>query len=106
MTTRHDELPMTFRDPQLQKRFERGVSLVQGCPADQIPVCALFEARQFFQLAEGDESPRANEAIEHLLAPELRPALRSWYQRFGENMNPAAIEFRERLSQIAGEKFG
>jgi hypothetical protein len=68
---------MIFRDPQLQKHVERVVSIVQGCPADQLPICALLDAWQWFHLTEGDESPRASEAVEHLLSPELRPALRS-----------------------------
>jgi hypothetical protein len=45
-------------------------------------------------------------AFAHLLCSELRPALRSWYHRHGVSMNPAATEFRDRLSQLAGEKFG
>jgi hypothetical protein len=97
---------VTFRDPQLQKHCERAVSLVQGCPPDQIPVCALLDAWHWFHLTEGDASPRAGEAIEHLLSSELRPALRSWYHRFGADMNPAATEFRDRLGQLAGERFG
>ena len=97
---------MTFRYTELQKRFERGVSLVQGQPPDQIPICALMDAWYWFRVTEGEDSPRAVEAIEHLLSQELRPALRSWYSRAGHEMNPAAIEFRDRLSEMAGERFG
>jgi len=97
---------VTFRDPQLQKHYERAVSVVQGCPPAQLPICALLDAWHWFHLIEGDESPRTREAIEQLLSPELRPALRSWYQRYGEDMNPAAIEFRERLGELAGERLG
>lgn len=97
---------MTFRDAQLQKHFERVVSKVQGCPPDQLPVCGLLDAWHWFRLIEGEESARSSEAIELLLSPELRPALRDWYRRFGEKLNPFAIEFRDQLSAIAGEKFG
>jgi hypothetical protein len=97
---------MVFRDTQLQKHFERVVSIVQGCPPDELPICALLDAWQWFRLTEGDDSSRASEAIEHLLSPELRPALRSWYRRYGDKMNPAAIEFRDRLGVKAGERFG
>ncbi len=97
---------VTLRDPQLQKHFDRVVSLVQDCPAEQVPICALLDAWHWFHLTEGDDSPQAKEAIEHLLSTEMRPGLRSWYQRWGTKMNPAAIEFRSRLSELAGERLG
>ena len=96
---------MRFRDAQLQKRFERVMSTVHDCPPDQLPVCALLDACQWFHFIDGDESPRSSEAIELLLSPELRPALREWYRRLGDQMNPFAIEFRDQLSEIAGERF-
>ena len=95
---------MTLRDPQLQQHVERAASVVQGCPPDQFPVCALLDAWHWFQLIEGDESPRATEAIEHLLSAELRPALRQWYHLLGDDMNSGASQFRERLSELAGER--
>jgi hypothetical protein len=97
---------MTLRDAQLQKRFERVISSVQGYPPDQVPVWALLDAWHWFRLIEGEESPRANEAIEILLSAELRPALRDWYRRLGNQMNPFAMEFRDQLSAIAGENLG
>ena len=97
---------MIFRDPELQKHFDRVVSVVQGCPPDQLPVLALLDAWHWFQLVEGAKSPRTTEAIEHLLSPELRPALRSWYRRRGDKMNVGTNEFRDQLSQMAGERFG
>ena len=77
-----------------------------GLPADLLPVCGLLDAFQWFILTEGEDSPRVREALEHLLSSEMRPALRRWYQRFGEGINPAAIQFRERLATLAGERFG
>lgn len=97
---------MTIRDAQLQQHCERAASVVKGCPAEQLPVLALLDAWYWFQLIEGKESCRVAEAIEHLLSPELRPALRQWYQRWGTEMNDNANQFRDRLSELAGERFG
>ena len=97
---------MTFRDSKLQQHCERAAAVVQGCPPEQLPVLGLLDAWYWFQLVEGQESPRAAEAIEHLLSAELRPALRQWYQRFGDGMNENALRFRDRLSELAGERFG
>ena len=97
---------MIFRDSQLHQHYERTSSLVKVNQPDQLPICGLLDAWQWFRLIEGDESVRTKEAIEHLLSPELRPALREWYRRHGASMNPAATEIRDRLSKMAGEKFG
>jgi hypothetical protein len=97
---------MTFRDPKLQAHCERVTALVSDCPVEQRPVLGLIDALYWFRLVEGEDSPRVAEALEHLLSAELRPALRQWYQRWGSHMNEAAIEFRDRLSDLAGEKFG
>ena len=97
---------MIFRDSMLRQHCERASALVTGCPPEQVPVLGLLDAWQFFLLSEGEGSPRATEAQEHLLSPELRPALRQWYQSFGSNMNENAIRFRDRLSRLAGERFG
>jgi hypothetical protein len=97
---------MIFRDPKLQAHCERAVALVADCPADQRPVLGLLDAVFWFRLVEGEDSPRVAEAMEHLLSPELRPALHQWYERCGSGMNEAAIGFRDRLSKLAGEKFG
>jgi hypothetical protein len=59
-----------------------------------------------FQLVEGEQSPKVKEWLETLLSPELRPALHAWYQSSGDDINPYALQFRERLSALAGEKFG
>jgi hypothetical protein len=98
---------LKFKDEQLQNHFERTMALPVGnLPDEQRPIFALMEACDFFRLAEGQQSPKILEAIEHLLSPELRPGLRNWYQRFGDQINPAATGFRDRLSTLAGEKFG
>ncbi|HZQ46722.1 MAG TPA: hypothetical protein VFC07_06920 [Verrucomicrobiae bacterium] len=88
---------MKFRDPQLQRYYEWAVSVVKGCPPEHLPICALLDAWHWFHLNEGDESPRAVEAVEHLLSPELCPALHQWYQRWGADMDIAATKFCEQL---------
>ena len=97
---------MTFRDPKLQQHCERAAAVVTGCPTEQLPVLGLLDAWYWFRTVEGEDSPRAAEAIEHLLSAELRPALRQWYQRFGDGMNENALRFRDRLSELARERFG
>ena len=97
---------MTFRDAKLQQHCEQVAAVVSSCPPEQIPVLGLLDAWDWFRLTEGEVSPRATEAVELLLSSELRPALRQWYQRWGSDMNEAAIRFRDRLSELAGERFG
>lgn len=97
---------MTFRDPKLQQHCERAAAVVKGCPSEQLPVLGLLDAWYWFRTIEGEDSSRVGEAMEHLLSAELRPTLRQWYQRYGDGMNPNAKAFRDRLSELAGEKFG
>jgi hypothetical protein len=97
---------MIFRDPKLRQHCERAAAVVTGCPPEQLPVLGLLDAWYWFRSVEGEDSPRVGEAMEHLLSAELRPALRQWYQGFGDAMNPNALAFRDRLSELAGEKFG
>ena len=97
---------MTFRDQKLQQHCERAAAVVTGCPTEQLPVLGLLDAWYWFRAVEGEDSPRVGEAMEHLLSAELRPALRQWYQQCGDDMNPNALAFRDRLSELAGERFG
>ena len=97
---------MTFRDQKLQKHVAGATVVITGLPDDQLPVCGLLDAWYWFRVTEGADSPRAAEAIEHLLSSELRPVLRRWYQRHRDDMNENAINFRDRLSELAGETFG
>ena len=98
--------PVIYADAKLQQHVERAVALMASLPDEQRPVCGLLDACQWFGLTEGQYSPRVAEALEHLLSAELRPALRSWYRECSDDMNPAATEFREHLSTLAGERFG
>ena len=93
---------MTFRDLQLERHFEKVVSHNSSFPSELLPVLGLLDAWQRFHLLEGDDSPRTREALDLLLSSELRPALRIWYSRFGNDMNPAAREFRHGLGSWRG----
>ena len=97
---------MQFREPKLREHYDRAIACLAGCPQDQLPIAALLDAWYWFHLTEGEHSPRAAEALEALLREEMRPALRAWYKRHGDTMNPNAVAFRDRLSTLAGEKFG
>jgi hypothetical protein len=97
---------MTFRDQILQRHVERASACITEVPNDQLAICGLLDAEHWFRVSEGEDSPRAAEAVEHLLSVELRPALRRWYQRYGDDMNTNAIGFRDKLSNLAGERFG
>jgi len=79
---------------------------VGGLSDEERPVFALMDAHGWFGLIDGDQTAELEEIIRHLLSPELRPALRSWYRRHRTaETNTAFNEFRERLSELAGEKF-
>ena len=97
---------MTICDPQLEMHFEKVASHNPSFPSELLPVFALLDAWHWFHVIEGDDSPRTREALDLLLSSELRPALRNWYSRFGDDINPAAREFRQRLGELAGEEFG
>jgi len=96
---------MNFTDPQLQKCYERNFTEVGVFPDELRQVRALIAVYEVFQMFEGTHSSRVHETIEHLLLPELRPGLRHWYQRAGADKDATAITLRDRLSQLAGEKF-
>ena len=97
---------MKFNSPELQRHVERVYAVVNGMSDDQKLVCGLMDAHYFFGVTEGVDSPKVREALEHLLSSELRPALCDWYRQAGDKINPAAKEFRDRLSEMTGEKFG
>jgi hypothetical protein len=97
---------MKFRDRQLQQHYDKTVAGLSSCPAKQLRILTLLDAWHWFQLMEGEDSPKVIESVEKLLSPELRPALQAWYQRFGADMNAGELQFRERLSALAGENFG
>jgi hypothetical protein len=79
---------------------------VGNLSGEERPVFALMDAYGWFRLIDGEHSAKIEEIVELLLSPELRPALRSWYKRCGNRMNPTAMDFREHLSKLSGENFG
>ena len=85
---------MTINNPKLKHHVERVCELTSGLPMELGPICGLMDAYQFYARIDGPDSVQAGEALELLLSDELRPALRQWYRTCGENMNPAALEFR------------
>jgi hypothetical protein len=95
---------MNFTDTQLQACFERNFAEGGGVSDELRRVGALIATHDWFQMIEGSHSSRVHETIDHLLSPGLRPGLRGWYRRPGTEMNSTAIEFRDQLSQLAGER--
>ena len=94
---------MNFSDLQLEECYARNFTAVAGFSDEERQVCALIAVHDLFEMLEGPHSARVHETIDHLLSPKLRSGLRNWYRRCGTELNPAAISFRERLSQLAGE---
>jgi hypothetical protein len=94
---------VNFSDLQLEECYARNFTSVAGFSDEERQVCALIAVHDLFEMLEGPHSARVHETIDHLLSPKLRSGLRDWYRRCGTELNPAAIDFRERLSQLAGE---
>jgi hypothetical protein len=96
-----------FKDSELERVYHLNFRAMQKLPDEgQRQVCGLLAAFDWFRLIEGEQSARVQEARDLLLTPEMRPALRRWYRRFGDKINPAALELRNQFSELAGEKFG
>ena len=96
---------MNFTDTQLQACFELKLSdQMNGIPADLREVGALIATHDWFRMLEGAHSTRVHETIERLLSPGLRPGLQGWFRRPDSTRGTAAIEFRDRLNQLAGER--
>jgi hypothetical protein len=95
---------MNFADTQLQACFELYRAEARGVTDELREVSALLATHDWFRMLEGPHSPRVQETIENLLSPPLRPGLRRWYRRPGTPLGAAATEFRDQLSQLAGER--
>ena len=95
---------MNFTDTQLQACFELYLTEA-GDGSDELrEVGALLATHDWFRMLEGSRSSRVQETIDRLLSPALRPGLHQWYRRPGTNPGAAATEFRDQLSQLAGER--
>lgn len=95
---------MNFSEPQLEDCYESNLVAAGSFPAEVREVSALIGVRDVFHMMEGPHSPRVHETIAQLLSPARRASLRRWYHHFGLDLDPAGIEFRDQLSQLAGER--
>ena len=95
---------MTFHDPQLQQCYDAHLGNVDAALGDLGPVYALISTHNWFARLEGAHSARVHETIDCLLSKPMRPALRRWYGRSVIEMDAIAIEFRNQLSRLAGER--
>jgi hypothetical protein len=89
---------------QLQKCYDTHLAKGGNALGDLGPFHALIAMYDWFVMLEGTHSARVHETIEHLLSTAMRPALRHWYGRSGLEMDPVAIEFKNQLSRLAGER--
>ena len=99
----HFRRDMNFTDPQLKKCYEASLAEASSCPAELRSISALIAAHDTFQMLEGPHSTRVHEAIQHLLLPGCRPALRHWYQRPDAADDSDKVDLRRQLSQLTGE---
>ncbi len=95
---------MDFTDTQLQACFELYHAEARGVSNELREVSALLATHDWFRMLEGPHSPRVQETIERLLSPALRSGLHRWYRHPAAKLGPAAIEFRDQLSRVAGER--
>ena len=95
---------MTFHDTQLQKCYDAHLGKVGTALGDLGPVYALIATYNWFAMLEGTHSAKVHETIDCLLSEQMRPALRRWYGRSAIEMDSIAIEFRNQLSRLAGER--
>jgi hypothetical protein len=94
---------MIFTDSQLQKCYHANMAGPSTCSDELRPISALMAAHDTFQMLEGPHSVRVHEAIQHLLLPGWRPALRHWYQRPDAADDSDKVDLRRQLSQLTGE---
>jgi hypothetical protein len=92
-----------FDDAQLQQYCDRVVSVMTSLPENIRPICALLDAWHWFNLTEGEQSPRVREIIKRLTSSELRASLKTWYLQH-EQINGPASSFHRALENEIGEK--
>ena len=95
---------MKFTDALLQKCYEQSFADTKDGSEVLRQVHALIRVYDWFQMLEGQHSPRVHEVIDQLLLPEMRGGLRGWYQRPGAETDSATVEFRTQLNQLTGEQ--
>ena len=109
---RFTTLDLAFSSPVLATQFRRTASRIASSCAglrsrEMATVYVLLDCyAPMIVLTElGEESPECVEVIHHLLSPVLRDGLRQFYSDIApQDMNPAAREFRERLSSLCHEQ--
>ena len=95
---------MNFNDSQVQKCYDSTFNQAGKIRDDLGQVRALMATHSVFEMFEGAHSARVNDVIVQLLLPAVRPELRRWFRRVGAESDSATLEFRDRLSQLAGER--
>ena len=95
---------MNFKDTQLQQCYDRNLVETDDVTEGFRRIHALIATHDFYQMLDGAHSASVHETIEHLLSEGLRPELRRWYHHSGAGTDSAAIEFRQQLSRLAGER--
>ena len=95
---------MKFTDTQLERCYNQNFAEARETPEPLRQVHALIGVYDWFQMLEGQHSPRVHEVMDHLLLPELRAGLRGWYQRSGAETDFATVEFRTQLNRLTGER--
>jgi len=94
-----------FTDPRLKRSYENHFNEVQTLSDEQRQVHALMGVYHLAQVLGGFDSAGVHETIWHLLLPQLRPALRRWYQRPDLPKNDAAVLLRDYLNSFLREAF-
>lgn len=95
---------VNFIDVELQKCYDSHLAEMDGLAQDLGQIRALIATSVLFRMLDGPHSVRVQEIMECLISPELRPALRSWYQRLATEKERLAMEFRNELNQLTGEQ--
>ena len=95
---------MTSRDKQLQQCYDHNLAGQRDDSAELREVHALMDTHDYFLMLEGPHSARVHETIDHLLSTQIRPALRCWYCHSDVQRDSTAIEFRNQLSHLTGER--
>jgi hypothetical protein len=93
-----------FTDAQLQKCYDQNFAEAKDGSEPLRQVHALIGVYDWFQMLEGQHSPRVHEVIDQLLLPEIRGGLRGWYQRPDAETDSATVGFRTQLNQLTGEQ--
>jgi hypothetical protein len=95
---------VTFQDPQLQRCYDTHLGEVGNTLENLGEVHSLIATHDYFVALEGNHSARVHETIDCLLSAPMRPSLRLWYGRAAVPMDSTALEFRNLLSRLTGER--